>query len=80
MESLLAAKKVSLVDIGIVGGLTDGSEEKEKGPLPSFSMGRAMGSGSGLGISGFSSSTSMDSDDFFSSLSKPQYQSSGFQK
>ncbi|KAL0297239.1 UNVERIFIED_CONTAM: Clathrin interactor EPSIN 1 [Sesamum radiatum] len=43
------SKKVNLADVGIVGGLTDGSEEKDKGPLPPFYMGQAMGVGSGIG-------------------------------
>lgn len=69
----MAAKKVNLTDIGIVGGLIDGSEEKDNRPLPSSYMGTAMGVGSGVGKSGFTSSTST-SDDFFSSLSSQQYQ------
>ena len=77
-----AAKKVSLADVGIVGGLSDGSDEREKGPPPSFYMGRAMGSGSGLGMgrSGFTPSQPAAGDDFFSSLSNQQYQFGGFQK
>ena len=75
---IIAAKKVNLADVGIVG-LTDGSEEKEKGPPPSFYMGRAMGTGSGLGKSGFPSASS-EGDDFFSSLSSQQYQFGGFKK
>ncbi|KAL3645959.1 hypothetical protein CASFOL_011139 [Castilleja foliolosa] len=77
------AKKVNLADVGIVGGLTDGSEEKDKGHLPSFYMGSAMGVGSGAGKSAFTStltSTSMSDDDFFSSLSNQQYQYGGSQK
>ncbi|KAK1267518.1 Clathrin interactor EPSIN 1 [Acorus gramineus] len=54
--NITAPKKVSLADIGIVGGLSDMSHE-EKGPPASAYMGRAMGSGSGLGWSGFTSST-----------------------
>lgn len=54
------AKKVNLADIGIVGGLSDGSDEKEKGlPTSAAYMGRAMGTGTGLGRSGFPSSTAM---------------------
>ena len=76
-----AAKKVSLVEVGVVGGLTDGSDEREKGPATSYYMGRAMGSGSGLGKSGFPSSQQPIADeDFFSSLAGPQYQYGGFQK
>ncbi|KAL0407731.1 UNVERIFIED_CONTAM: Clathrin interactor EPSIN 1 [Sesamum radiatum] len=72
------AKKVNLADVGIVGGLTDGSEEKDKGPLPPFYMGQAMGVGSGIGKSGFTSTSK--GDDFFSSLGSQQYQYGGFQK
>ncbi|PIN16837.1 Equilibrative nucleoside transporter protein [Handroanthus impetiginosus] len=75
--NITAPKKVNLADVGIVGGLSDGLEEKDKGPLPSFYMGRAMGAGSVVGKSGFASTTS---DDFFSSLSNQQYQFGSFQK
>ncbi|KAL3655640.1 hypothetical protein CASFOL_000036 [Castilleja foliolosa] len=82
--NITAPKKVNLADVGIVGGLSDGSEEKDKGPLPPFYMGKSMGVGSGIGMSGFTSTTTtttttMD-DDFFSSLSGSQYQYGGFQK
>ncbi|GJZ55315.1 hypothetical protein Tco_0610508 [Tanacetum coccineum] len=40
-----------LTDVGIVGGLSAGTEEKDKGILNSVYMGRAMGTGSGLGKS-----------------------------
>ncbi|KAK4422245.1 Clathrin interactor EPSIN 1 [Sesamum alatum] len=76
--NITAPKKVNLADVGIVGGLTDGPEEKDKGMLPPFYMGQAMGVGSGSGKSGFTS-TSKD-DDFFSSLGSQQYQFGGFQK
>lgn len=75
-----AAKKVSLADVGVVGGLSDGFDEREKGPPASYYMGRAMGSGSGLGRSGFTPSQATGGDDFFSSLSGQQYQFGGFQK
>ncbi|TKY57943.1 Clathrin interactor EPSIN 1 [Spatholobus suberectus] len=78
--NITAPKKVSLVDVGIVGGLSDGSDEREKGPPPSFYMGRAMGSGSGLGRSGFTPSQPAAGDDIFSNLSSQQYQFGGFQK
>lgn len=78
--NISAPKKVSLVDIGVVGGLSDGSEEKEKGPATSYYMGRAMGAGSGLGRSGFPSSQPPGGDDLFSSLGGQQYQFGGFQK
>ncbi|CAN0907312.1 Clathrin interactor EPSIN 1 [Linum grandiflorum] len=57
--NISAPKKVSLVDVGVVGELGGGQEEKEKSTAvaPSFYMGRAMGSGSGLGMSGFSSAS-----------------------
>ncbi|KAM3710204.1 hypothetical protein ACB098_01G012600 [Castanea mollissima] len=78
--NIAAPKKVSLVDVGIVGGLTDGSDEREKGPPTSFYMGRAMGSGSGLGKSGFTSSQAVGDNDIFSSLGGQQSQYGGFQK
>ncbi|KAK9141967.1 hypothetical protein Syun_011367 [Stephania yunnanensis] len=73
VNCLSHAKKTNLADIGIVG-LSDGTEEKEKVlPAPSY-MGRAMGMGSGLGISGFNPSTGAGSgDDLFSSLSQQQH-------
>lgn len=80
---ICAAKKVDLTDVGIVGGLSAGAEEKDKGLPNSLYMGRAMGTGSGLGKStGFSTSTTTatDMDDFFSSLSSSQNQFGNFQK
>lgn len=43
---------MSLANIGIVGGLSDGSDEKEKVLPSSAYMGRSMGIGSGLGGTG----------------------------
>ncbi|XP_009594923.1 clathrin interactor EPSIN 1-like [Nicotiana tomentosiformis] len=74
--NISAPKKVNLADVGIVGGLTDGSDVKEKGPT-TFYMGRAMGQGTGLGQSGFTS-TSTGGDDFISS--HQNYQFGSFQK
>nr|AFK49429.1 unknown [Lotus japonicus] len=77
--NISAPKKVSLADVGIVGGLSDGFDEKEKGtPPPSFYMGRAMGSGSGLGMSGVPSSQPGTGDDIFSNWGGHQF--GGFQK
>ncbi|KAJ6745674.1 EPSIN/ENT-RELATED [Salix koriyanagi] len=78
--NISAPKKVSLVDVGVVGDLTDGLDEREKGPPTSFYMGRAMGMGSGLGKSGFTSSQSQATggDDFFSTLGGQQYQFGNF--
>lgn len=80
--NITAPKKANLADIGIVGGLNDGTDEKEKGP-PTMHMGRAMGTGSGLGRtqSEFTSTGAggVDVDDFFSSLSQQQ-QFGGFKK
>ena len=59
-----------------MGGLTE-TDDNAKATQPSYHMGRAMGSGSGLGISGF---TSPSGDDFFSSSSSQDYQFGGFQK
>ncbi|XP_071730352.1 clathrin interactor EPSIN 1 [Rutidosis leptorrhynchoides] len=81
--NITGPKKVDLTDVGIVGGLSVGAEEKDKGLPNSLYMGRAMGTGSGLGKStGFSTSTTAatDMDDFFSSLSGPQNQYGSFQK
>ncbi|KAI6694546.1 hypothetical protein NL676_022256 [Syzygium grande] len=69
----LAAKKVSLADVGVVGGLSDGSDERERGPPTSFYMGRAVGTGTGLGMSGFTSSQATGGDDFSSFARQSQY-------
>lgn len=74
--NIAAPTKVNLADVGIVGGLTDGSDVKEKGPT-TFYMGRAMGQGTKLGQSGFTS-TATSADDFFSS--HQNYQFGSFQK
>lgn len=66
---------MNLADVGVVGGLTE-SDEIAKA-TPPYHMGRAMGSGSGLGISGF---TSAGGDDFFTSPTGQDYQFGGFQK
>ncbi|XP_002276103.1 clathrin interactor EPSIN 1 [Vitis vinifera] len=80
--NISAPKKINLADVGIVGGLSDGSDEREKGPQTSFSMGQAMGIGSGLGKSGFTSPPTggVGGDDIFSSLGSQQYQFGGFKK
>lgn len=81
--NISAPKKVSLADIGVVGGLSDGLEEKEKRPPTSIYMGRAMGPASGktsTTTTGFPTSTAAGGDDFFSSLGSQQYQFGGFQK
>ncbi|XP_023001949.1 clathrin interactor EPSIN 1-like isoform X1 [Cucurbita maxima] len=74
--NISAPKKVSLVDVGVMGGLSDFSDELVKGPAPTYHMGQAMGAGSGLGRTG---SQAMG-DDFFSQLSGQQYQFGAFQK
>ncbi|KAM3302794.1 clathrin interactor EPSIN 1 [Capsicum chacoense] len=75
--NIAAPTKVNLSDVGIVGGLTDGSDVKDKGPT-TFHMGKAMGQGTKLGQSGFTSTATGGADDFFSS---PQnYQFGSFQK
>ncbi|XP_018844627.1 clathrin interactor EPSIN 1-like isoform X2 [Juglans regia] len=79
--NISASKKVSLADVGVVGGLSDGLGEREKGPLTSYYTGRAMGAGSGLGRSGFSSSPAMGGNEFFSDFGGQQHQyGGGFQK
>ncbi|KAI3703704.1 hypothetical protein L1987_73898 [Smallanthus sonchifolius] len=79
--NITGPKKVDLTDMGILGGLSAGPEEKDKGLPNSLFMGQAMGTGSGLGkSSGFTTSATTDMDDFFSSLSGPQNQYGSFQK
>ncbi|KAK4365088.1 hypothetical protein RND71_016446 [Anisodus tanguticus] len=56
------AKKVNLADVGIVGGLTDGSDDREKGPT--FYISRAMGQGIGHSKSGFPSAATAGDDIF----------------
>ncbi|XP_052209550.1 clathrin interactor EPSIN 1 [Diospyros lotus] len=71
--NISAPKKVSLADVGVVGGLSYGSDEREKAPSTSFYMGRAMGVGSGLGRPGVSPSTgTAASNDFFSNFGNQQ--------
>ncbi|PPD92639.1 hypothetical protein GOBAR_DD10398 [Gossypium barbadense] len=60
-------KKVSLADVGILGELSD-IDKRDKGPPTSLHMGRAMGTGSGFGKTGFTSTTA--EDDIFSSFKK----------
>ncbi|KAJ9537194.1 hypothetical protein OSB04_029927 [Centaurea solstitialis] len=71
--NITGPKKVDLTDVGIVGGLSVGAEEKDKGLPNSLYMGRAMGTGSGIGKSmsytTTPSTTATDMEDFFSSLS-----------
>ncbi|GAB2223027.1 hypothetical protein Droror1_Dr00017162 [Drosera rotundifolia] len=78
--NISAPKKVSLADVGVVGGLSDGSDEKQKAPQATYYMGRAMGSGSGGLRTGMSSSSPTAADDIFSNFSSQQYQFGGFQK
>lgn len=78
--NISAPKKVSLVDVGIVGGLSDGLDEREKGPPTTLYMGRAMGTGSGLGMYGGTPSQSTAGDDIFSNFGSQNYQFGGFQK
>ncbi|KAK8669022.1 hypothetical protein V6N13_106463 [Hibiscus sabdariffa] len=67
--NISAPTKVSLVDVGILGGLSD-VDKREKGPPTSVYMGRAMGTGSGLGKTGFTSSQATAEDDIFGSFKK----------
>ncbi|XP_068648700.1 clathrin interactor EPSIN 1-like [Aristolochia californica] len=77
--NISAPMKVSLTDIGIVGGLSDGSEEKDKGLPASAYMGRAMGIGSAMGRSGFPSTTTATGNGGSASFSSPgQYQFGSF--
>ncbi|XP_060169418.1 clathrin interactor EPSIN 1-like isoform X1 [Lycium barbarum] len=77
--NIAAPTKVNLADVGIMGGLTDGSDVKDKGPTTFYmgNMGRAMGQGTKLGQSG-STSTATGVDDLFSS--HQNYQFGSFQK
>ncbi|KAL9230365.1 hypothetical protein vseg_005727 [Gypsophila vaccaria] len=77
--NISAPKKVNLTDIGIIGGLSDGSDEKQKGPSTFSYMGTSMGLGSGFGTSNFTQATPAE-DDFFSSFTSSQHQYGGFQK
>ncbi|XWS72490.1 hypothetical protein CRYUN_Cryun02cG0044100 [Craigia yunnanensis] len=77
--NISAPKKVSLANVGIVGGLSE-VDERDKGPPTSFYMGRAMGTGSGLGKTGFASTQATAEDDLFSSLGSQQYQFGSFKK
>ncbi|KAK4340752.1 hypothetical protein RND71_039253 [Anisodus tanguticus] len=76
--NISAPKKVNLADVGIVGGLTDGSDEREKGPT-TFYTSRAMGQGIGHGKSGFPSAATAGND-IFSSFDTQNYQFGTFQK
>ncbi|KAJ8555519.1 hypothetical protein K7X08_013015 [Anisodus acutangulus] len=60
--NISAPKKVNLADVGIVGGLTDGSDDREKGPT--FYISRAMGQGIGYSKSGFPSAATAGDDIF----------------
>ncbi|XP_074317329.1 clathrin interactor EPSIN 1-like [Silene latifolia] len=77
--NISAPKKVNLADIGIVGGLGEGTDERTKGPPTSYYMGTSMGMGSGLGSTSFNPSTPSP-DDFFSSFTSNQHQFGGYQK
>ncbi|KAK9043949.1 hypothetical protein V6N11_072272 [Hibiscus sabdariffa] len=70
--NISAPTKVSLADVGILGGLSD-VDKREKGPPTSVYMGRAMGTGSGLGKTGFTSSQATAEDDIFSSFKKVSF-------
>lgn len=54
--NISAPNKVSLADVGVVGGLDVSSEGREKAPFSSGYMGAQLGAGSGLGWSAFPSS------------------------
>ncbi|KAJ6822985.1 clathrin interactor EPSIN 1-like isoform X1 [Iris pallida] len=63
--NITAPKKTNLADIGIVGGLGDVSDDMEKVvPPTAFYMGTAIGAGTGLGRSGFPSTTMGGSGNF----------------
>jgi len=64
--NITAPKKVNLAGIGIVGGLSDVSEEKAQ---PSWTM----GTGSGLGMSGIPSSTQAGGIESLANYNKHQF-------
>ncbi|CAL5030235.1 unnamed protein product [Urochloa decumbens] len=64
--NISAPKKVNLADIGIVGGLGDGSDEKA---MPSWTMGTA----SGLGMSGVPPSTQAGGIESLANYNKHQF-------
>ncbi|KAL6843853.1 hypothetical protein ACP4OV_026424 [Aristida adscensionis] len=64
--NITGPKKVNLADIGIVGGLGDGSDEKA---APSWTM----GAGSGLGMSGIPSSTQTGGIESLANYNKHQF-------
>ncbi|XP_006652753.1 clathrin interactor EPSIN 1-like [Oryza brachyantha] len=65
--NITGPKKVNLADVGIVGGLDDGSEEKA---MPSWTMGAA---GSSLGMSGIPSSTQSGGVESLANYNKYQF-------
>ncbi|PKA64223.1 Clathrin interactor EPSIN 1 [Apostasia shenzhenica] len=73
--NITAPKRINLADIGIVGGLSDEPEEKERAPPASAFRGRAMGAGSGLGAAGFFSSSSSGGSGSSTSYGNSQYRS-----
>ncbi|XP_074286973.1 clathrin interactor EPSIN 1-like [Silene latifolia] len=77
--NIAAPKKVNLAGIGIVGSLSDGTDDNQKGPSTSYYMGTSMNMGSGYGTTSFNPTTPA-SDDFFSSYTSSQHQFGGFQK
>jgi epsin len=66
-SSQITAKKVNLADVGIVGGLDDGSDDKA---LPSWTMGAG---GSSLGMSGIPSSTQSGGIESLANYNKYQF-------
>lgn len=77
--NITAPKKVNLADVGIVGGLSDPFDDRDKGSSTSFYMGGTIGSGSAFGKPGYNSAAS-GADDFFSIMSSQQYQFGGYKK
>ncbi|RWR78196.1 Epsin domain-containing protein [Cinnamomum micranthum f. kanehirae] len=72
--NISSPKKTSLADVGIVGDLGDGLDEKETVLPTSAFMGRAMGVGSGIGRLAFSpSAAGTGADVNFSNLSQHQF-------
>lgn len=78
--NITAPAKVNLAEIGIIGGFSDGSEQKPKAPPTSYFMGTSPGMGSTFSRSSSVNSTGSSGDAYFSRLSSSQCQFGGFQK
>ena len=78
--TLSAATKVNLAEIGILGGLRDGLEQKPQAPPTSYYIGTSPGMRSTFSRSSSVNSTGSSADAFFSGLQSSQCQLDSFQK